>query len=328
MDTPSKAGHFDGIRGPAEAIDSLLDQLGDASFVAAGHRIVHGGPYRAPVQLSPALREALRELIPLAPNHLPGALAVVDALCRRRPELTQVACFDTAFHRSLEPVARRFPLPRALAIERYGFHGLSCEGIVRDLGPAAAGRLIIAHLGNGCSMTAVKDGRSVDTTMGLTPLGGLVMGTRSGDLDPGILLHLLREKKMSIEDLDDLLARKSGLLGVSEVSSDMRDLLASPDPRATEAVALFCHQALKHAGGMAAVLGGLDTLVFTGGIGENAAPIRARLCDGLDFLGVRLDSARNAAHAPLISADDSPVDVRVMPANEERVIARHVFASL
>lgn len=249
-------------------------------------------------------------------------------MSRRHPGLPQIACFDTAFHRSLDPVARRLPLPRALGLERFGFHGISCEGVVHDLGGGAAGRLLIAHLGNGCSLTAVKDGRSVDTTMGLTPLGGLVMGTRPGDLDPGVLLHLLRERKLGAAELDDLLARKSGLLGVSELSADMRDLLASPDPRAAEAVDLFCRQTLKHAGAMAAVLGGLDTLVFTGGIGESAAPIRARICEGLGFLGVRLDVARNAANAPRISADEAPVDVRLLPAGEERVIARHVFALL
>jgi acetate kinase len=295
---------------------------------AAGHRVVHGGPrHDRPERITPALLDELRGLVPLAPNHLPGAIAAIEALTRRRPGLPQVACFDTAFHRSLDATARRLPLPRSLGadLQRYGFHGLSYEGVVHDLGADARGRLVAAHLGNGCSLAALRDGRAADTTMGLTPLGGLVMGTRPGDLDPGVPLHLLRGG-MSPAELEEALSRKSGLLGVSETSPDMRDLLAAEaaDPRAAEAVELFCRQARKHVAAMAASLGGIDGLVFTGGIGENAAPIRARIVGGLGFLGLRIDADRNARSAPLISPDGAP-PVRVVRASEERVIARHVY---
>ena len=252
---------------------------------------------------------------------------------RHFPKLPQVACFDTAFHRHMPEVAQRYALPGSLfheGLRRYGFHGLSYEYILRELrreagAPAASGKVIIAHLGNGASMAAIEGGRSLDTTMGLTPTGGLVMGTRAGDLDPGVMLYLLQEKGMSPDALNQLVNHQAGLLGASGISSDMHDLLAQEgtDADAALAVELFCHQARKFAGALAAVLGGLDTLVFTGGIGENASVIRARICAPLVFLGVHLDPDLNEQNQPLISMKTSPVVVRVIKTNEELMIARH-----
>jgi acetate kinase len=318
------------------ALRTLLDWLHEegqtAELQAVGHRIVHGGTrFSRPSRIDAEVTATLRRLIPLAPNHLPSEVQVIEAVSRGFPDLPQVACFDTAFHRTMPPVAYTYALPKPLHEEgmlRYGFHGLSYEYIVEELrrlsGPAAGGRTIIAHLGNGASMAAVRDGLGVDTTMGMTPLGGLVMGTRTGDLDPGIVLYLLREKRLSPEETDDLLNKRSGLLGLSGVSPDMKDLLDSEatDAAAALAVEVFCYQARKFIGALATVLGGLDTLVFTAGIGEHAPSIRARICAGLEFLGVRLDAARNDANAAVISAGDSPVTVRVLPTNEELMIAR------
>ncbi|MEJ7841414.1 MAG: acetate/propionate family kinase [Rubrobacter sp.] len=299
---------------------------------AVGHRVVHGGTcFSGPALLDGEVEEAIGELAELAPLHNDSALAAVRAVREALgPGMPQVAAFDTVFHRTMPRVARLFALPRRLAEEgvlRYGFHGLSYEYVMdelRRLDPeAAAGRVVIAHLGNGASMAAVKEGVGVDTTMGFTPAGGIVMGTRTGDLDPGVLLHLLRS--IDPETLSELVNRESGLLGVSETSADMRDLLAreASDPRAAEAVAVFCYQARKFLGALAAALGGLDTLVFTGGIGEHATPVRERICEGLEFLGIRLDARRNAAHAPIISRDDEPVTVRVVPTDEDLMVARH-----
>jgi acetate kinase len=313
----------------------LLDSSGLlAGLEAVGHRVVHGGArFSGPALLDAGAEEAIEELAELTPLHNGPALAAIRAVREALgPGMPQVAAFDTAFHSRMPRVARLFALPRRLAEEgvlRYGFHGLSYEyimGKLRALDPeAAAGRVLIAHLGNGASMVAVRGGVGVDTTMGFTPTGGLAMGTRSGDLDPGVLLYLLEEKGLSPPDMGELINRRAGLLGVSETTADMRDLLSreTDDRRAAEAVALFCYQAKKFLGALAAALGGLDTLVFTGGIGEHAATVRWRICEGLEFLGLRLDGSRNAEHAPVVSRDGGPVTVRVIPTDENLVIARH-----
>jgi acetate kinase len=301
---------------------------------AVGHRVVHGGArFSSPVLLDAGTEDAIEELAELAPLHNGPALAAIRAVREALGQgMPQVAAFDTAFHSRMPRVARLFALPRWLADEgvlRYGFHGLSYEyvmGELRALDPeAAAGRVVIAHLGNGASMVAVRDGVGVDTTMGFTPTGGFAMGTRSGDLDPGVLLYLLEKKRLSPLEVGELVNRQAGLLGVSETSADMRDLLSreANDQRAAEAVALFCYQAKKFLGALAAALGGLDTLTFTGGIGEHAATVRWRICEGLEFLGMNLDPDRNAEHAPVVSRDGSPVTVRVIPTDENLMIARH-----
>ena len=325
---------------PVDPLDQILRELARHGLLdhlaVAGHRLVHGGAqYTAPVRITPAVRADLEMLIPLAPGHLPDELRAVDMLAQRLPNLPQVACFDTAFHRSLPRVARLFGLPRHCADEgvmRYGFHGLSYEYIVQTLrhDGTLRRRVVIAHLGNGASLAAVYDGRSLDTTMGLTPTGGVVMGTRSGDLDPGVLLYLMRERHLSAAEVSDLVTRAGGLLGLSGVTADVHQLLqlAPRDPRAAEAIDVFCYQVKKAVGALAAALGGLDALVFTGGIGERAAPIRAAVCDGLSWLGVQLDHERNPAHAAVISPTGAPVTVHVIPTNEELMIARHVRATL
>jgi acetate kinase len=301
---------------------------------AVGHRVVHGGArFSGPVHLDAGAEESIEELAELAPLHNGPALAAIRAVREvLGPGMPQVVAFDTAFHSRMPRVARLFALPRRLADEgvlRYGFHGLSYEytmGELRALDPeAAVGRVLIAHLGNGASMVAVRGGVGLDTTMGFTPTGGLAMGTRSGDLDPGVLLYLLEEKKLSPPEMGELINRRAGLLGVSETTADMRDLLSreASDPRAAEAVALFCYQAKKFLGALAAALRGLDTLVFTGGIGEHAATVRWRICEGLEFLDLRLDGSRNAEHAPVISRNDGSVTVRVIPTDENLMIARH-----
>jgi acetate kinase len=276
----------------------------------------------------------LRRLTPYAPDHLPIELQLLEALRRRHPALPQVVCFDTAFHRTMPPVARALPLPRRYTragVQRYGFHGLSYQFLTEELGrlrdPAVRrGRVIMLHLGNGASLAAVRDGRSVDTSMGFTPAAGLVMGTRSGDLDPGLVAFLARERGVSPAAFDRMVNHDSGHVGVSGTSSDMRDLLArSPrDPRAALAVELFCYQARKWIGAYAAVLGGVDTVVFAGGIGENAPAVRARICAGLGFLGVRIDAGRNRRNAPVISRSGAGATVRVIPTDEELMIARSV----
>jgi Acetate kinase len=262
--------------------------------------------------------------------HLPEELHTIDVMARIAPDLPQIACFDTAFHRELPLEARWYGIPRALAgdgVVRYGFHGLSYEYVVRDLRAQGAlgARTIVAHLGNGASMAAVRDGRSIDTSMGFTPIGGFMMGTRSGDLDPGILLYLLRQRSLHIDEVSAMVTESGGLLGLSGTSSDMRDLLtrSTTDHRAAEAVAVFCYQARKFLGAYVAALCGLDTLVFTGGIGENSPEIRARICDALDCLGIRIDTVRNEANASTISAAGAPVNVHVIRTNEELMIALH-----
>jgi acetate kinase len=299
-----------------------------------GHRLVHGGEdHVTPTRVTPALLDELRRVVPLAPLHMPSGLSGVEAVAARYPTLPQVVCFDTAFHRNLPEVAQRLPLPEKLpevSRRRFGFHGLSYEYIVERLGAAARGRLIIAHLGNGSSMAAVRDGRSIDTSMGLTPAGGFMMGTRCGDLDPGVLIYLLREHGYGADGLDRLVNKEAGLLGVSGATADMKALLErrARDPHAALAVAMFCYQARKQIGAFAAALGGLDTLVFTGGIGERAAPVRAEICQGLEQFGVRLDATRNDAHEEIVSAADSGVTVRVIVTNEDLMIARHSRALL
>jgi len=319
------------------AIGTALDTL-DAHQLpapdAVGHRLVHGGPlHREPERVDARLIEALKALVPFAPLHLPAEIGGIEAVARRFPDLPQVVCFDTAFHRDLPELAQHLPLPRALwdaGIRRYGFHGLSYEYVVHELGAASRGRVVIAHLGSGASMAAVHDGRSVETTMGLTPNGGLMMGTRPGDLDPGVLLHLLATRQYDAEALTRLIERESGLLGVSGLSADVRTLLAARDrdPNAALAIAMFCHRARREVGALAAVLGGMDTLVFTGGIGERSAAIRHEICRGLEHLGVLLDAEANGAHAPIVSRRGSACVVRVVETNEDMMVARHTRAVL
>jgi len=324
------AGH-DAAR--AHLFDWVQERLG-APPDGIGHRLVHGGTlYRSPRRINEELRRALDQLVPLAPEHLPREIDGIDAAGKRFPTTAQVACFDTAFHRTMPRVAEVLPVPRELeqrGVQRYGFHGLSYEFIAGELAKLAApgegsGRVVAAHLGNGASMAALLDGVSIDTTMGMTPAGGLVMSTRSGDLDPGVLVYMVRHQRLDPDELNELVNRHSGLLGVSGSSSDMRDLLAREemDPRARLAVALFCYQARKNVAALAAVLGGLDQLVFTGGIGERSAVIRARIAEGLEFLGIELERARNEGDEGRISTDRSAVTVRVIPTNEELIIARH-----
>jgi acetate kinase len=290
--------------------------------------------HTAPELVSRELLDELHRISPYDPEHLPREIELIETLRQRHPELPQVACFDTAFHRTMPRVARMLPIPRrfdAKGIQRYGFHGLSYAFLMEELArlgdPAAtAGRVILAHLGNGASMAAVRDGKGIDTSMGFTPTAGLVMSTRSGDLDPGLAPYLARTEQISTRQFYEMVNHESGLLGVSETSSDMRDLLAqeSGDARAAEAVALFCYQAKKWIGSYAAALGGLDTLVFAGGIGENAPVIRARICEGLEFLGIEIEAEQNAANEGVISAASGRVAVRVIHTDEELMIARTV----
>lgn len=300
---------------------------------AVGHRIVHGGPqYASPVLLTEQVTGELQQLKPFAPQHLPQALNAINRVSEIFPQSIQVACFDTAFHRAMPPEARFYPLPdivRDHGIERYGFHGLSYQYLLGELervaGPDAAdGRVVLAHLGHGASMAAVCRGRSVDTTMGFSPAGGLMMSTRSGDLDPGVLLFLLEQEHLDAAELKTLVNRESGLLGVSGTSGDMRTLvdIAPQDDRARRAVEMFCYRARKAIGSYAAALGGIDTLVFSGGIGEHSSFIRSSVCNGLAFLGIELDQDRNIRNLPCISRDTGRVDVRVIPTDEELMIAR------
>jgi acetate kinase len=320
-----------------KALHGIFDALDRASLPpadAVGPRFVPGGPdHAAPARVDAGLRASLAALVRFAPLHLPAELAVLDAAIAHSPRMAQVVCFDTAFHRTLPEIAERFALPRDLydaGVRRYGFHGLSYEYIVETVGAGALGRAVIAHLGNGASMAAVKDGRSVDTTMGLTPSGGLVMGTRAGDLDPGIVVYLMDQHASGARAIEALVNERSGLLGVSGTSSDMKVLLdtSAHDARAALAVDIFAYTARKYVGALATVLEGLDTLVFTGGIGERAAPVRARICQGLGHLGVALDAQRNARADGRISPDNGACRVLVVPTDEERMIARHAFRLL
>ena len=309
------------------------------SLAAVGHRVVHGGPkYSAPQRVTPEMVADLRMLTPFDPEHLPEEILLTEAFHHRFPDLLQVACFDTAFHHNLPLVARLLPIPRryeAQGVRRYGFHGLSYAYLMEELASvagteAAKGRVILAHLGNGASLAAVRNGKSVDTSMSLTPAAGFPMSTRSGDVDPGLVSYLARTEQMSAKQFDEMVNFKSGLLGISETSSDMSDLLKSEaeDVRAGEAIAIFCYQVRKWIGAFAAALGGLDTLVFAGGIGENAPTIRARICDELGFLGIELDQKRNAEHAPWISTGTGRVKVGVIRTDEELMIAKSVIRVL
>jgi acetate kinase len=313
-------------------IDWLEKKIPSDSIYAVVHRVVHGMQHTEPARVTPELIQELHRISPFDPDHLPAELQLIEGFQERHPELPQVACFDTAFHSSMPRVAKLLPIPRrfeALGVQRYGFHGLSytylMEELARTAGTQAAhGRVILAHLGNGASLAAVRDGQSIDTTMGFTPAAGLPMGTRPGDLDPGLAAYLMRTGELTASQFNGLINRECGLLGISEISSDMRDLIAkqSSDIRAAEAVEFFCYQTRKWIGGFAAALGGLDTLVFAGGIGENAAEVRSRVCGGLEFLGVELDEAANACNRPVISASPSSVAVRVIPTDEELMLAR------
>ena len=314
-------------------LEHVRKQLGRVRLDAVGHRVVHGGEdCDCPVGVTTALEDRLRELVPLAPLHQPHNLAGITAVRAVQPDLAQIACFDTAFHHTLPRLARLFALPRALreaGIRRYGFHGLSYEYVVEVLRRRGIDldreRIIVAHLGNGASMCALRSGRSVETTMGFSTLGGLMMGTRSGDLDPGVVLYLLTRKGLSPADIQTLLYQKSGLLGVSGMTSDMRELLARrPEPGACEAIDLFCYRARHYLVGLTAALGGLDRVVFTGGIGANAPEIRMRICKGLTYLGIDLDHAANASGAATISAPHAAVTVEALASDEELTIARQV----
>jgi acetate kinase len=320
-------------------MDWIEGSLGKDALAAVGHRVVHGGAaFSAPQLITHEMIAELGQLKPFDPEHLPEEILLTQAFHHRFPDLPQVACFDTAFHHDLPRVARMLPIPRkyeAQGVRRYGFHGLSYEFLIGELGrlagmDSANGRVILAHLGNGASLAAVKGGKSQDTTMGFTPTAGMPMSTRSGDLDPGLVWYLSRTEKMGDKQFNEMVNFKSGLLGISETSSDMRDLLVSEarDPRAAEAVAIFCYQAKKWIGAYAAALGGLDTLVFAGGIGENAPPVRARVCEGLGFMGIEIDEKLNAANEPVISPAKSRVTVRMIHTDEEQIIARSVWSVL
>jgi acetate kinase len=312
-------------------IDWIEARVGPASLMAAGHRVVFGGAtHQAAVRIEPRVLAQLETLVPLMPLHLPHNLAAIRALATAYPQLPQIACFDTAFHRTLPAIERRFALPRALTeagVVRYGFHGLSYEYIAARLPDvdrrAAAGRTIVAHLGNGASLCALDAGRSVGTTMGFSTVDGLMMGTRPGWLDPGVLLYLMRQQAYDAPRLERLLYDECGLLGVSGISSDMRALLASGEVAAREAVDLFCHRVVSAIGSLIAPLGGFDALVFTGGIGENAAPVRRRICEALAWMGLAIDAAANDRAGPRISAADSLISAWVIPTDEDLMIARH-----
>ena len=328
-------GKMERVGGEAAAVtaDRLAHQLKAQASIAIpdaiGHRVVHGMQHSEPERVSPSLLAELRRIASLDPEHLPREIELIEAMQRHYPDVPQVACFDTAFHRSMPPEATLLPIPRRYAakgVQRYGFHGLSYTFLLQELArlgdPAATrGRVILAHLGSGASLAAVRDGRCVDTSMGFTPAAGLVMGTRSGDLDPGLVGYLMRAEAMTAAQFQTMVNEESGLLGISESSADVRDLLEreSTDGRAREAIAIFCYQARKWIGAYTAALGGLDTLVFAGGIGENAAVVRRRICDGLQCLGIELDDSLNDQHAARIST--GRVAVRVIRTDEESVIA-------
>jgi acetate kinase len=321
------------------AVGALMDWIeernGRDTLTAVGHRVVHGGPkYSEPQRITAEMVEELRQLSPFDPEHLPEEILLTEAFHRRFPDLPQVACFDTAFHHDLPRVARLLPIPRryeAQGVRRYGFHGLSYAYLMEELARVAGmkvaqGRVILAHLGNGASLAAVRDGKSMDTSMSFTPTAGVPMSTRCGDLDPGLVWYLARTEKMSDKQFNEMVNFQSGLLGVSETSSDMRDLLdhEKQDERAAEAVAMFCYQVKKWIGAFAAALGGLDTLIFSGGIGENSPTVRARICDGLGFLGIEIEEKRNATNEGVISAQTSRAAIRVIRTDEELMIATTV----
>ncbi len=316
-------------------MDWIEERFQHGELSAVGHRVVHGGPkYSEPQRITPELVEELHQLRPFDPEHLPEEILLTEAFHHRFPNLVQVACFDTAFHHDLPRIAQILPIPRRFesqGVRRYGFHGLSYAFLMEELRRvagtrAAQGRVILAHLGNGASLAAVHKGKSVDTSMGLTPASGVPMSTRTGDLDPGLVLYLARTEGITAKKFNEMVNFQSGLLGVSETSSDMQDLLEREpeDIRAAEAVALFCYQVKKWIGAFSAALGGLDTLVFAGGIGENSPVVRARICNGLGFLGIELEEKRNKTNADAISSEASRVVVRVLHTDEEWMIAKTV----
>jgi acetate kinase len=320
-------------------MDWIEERLGRNTLTAVGHRVVHGGPrYSEPQRITTEMVAELHDLSPFDPEHLPEEILLTEAFHRRFHDLPQVACFDTAFHHDMPRVARLLPIPRRYetqGVRRYGFHGLSYAFLMGELAridgtKVAQGRIILAHLGNGASLAAVRNGKPVDTSMGFTPAAGVPMSTRSGDLDPGLVWYLARTEKMNAKQFNGMVNFQSGLLGVSETGSDMHDLLdhEARDVRAAEAVALFCYQVKKWIGAFAAALGGLDTLVFAGGIGENAVTVRTRICDGLEFLGIKLEEKRNAKNEGVISANAGRVVVRVMHTDEEWMIANMVCSVL
>lgn len=338
-DTATKVSRLVSAPDHVAAVDMLMDaitgELSGGRLAGVGHRIVHGGAtYSAPRKIDPEMVAALRGLSAFDPEHLPAEISLIEAFQRRIPETPQVACFDTAFHHDLPRVARLLPIPRryeAEGVRRYGFHGLSCTFLMAELArldgaEAAKGRIVLAHLGSGASLTAVLAGRSQDTSMSFTPASGVPMSSRAGDLDPGLMAYLARTENMTPDQFAEMVNFKSGLLGISETSGDMAELLKdeADDVRAAEAVSIFCYQVRKWIGAFAAALGGLDALVFAGGIGENAPVVRARICEDLGFLGIDLDQARNDATAPIISTDAGRVRVRVIHTDEEVVIARSV----
>jgi acetate kinase len=324
----TKLGHDASLR---HLMDFLRQELADDRLVGVGHRVVHGAlDFREPVRMDAGVLAKLEKLVPLAPLHQPHNLAPIRVLLGAAPELPQVACFDTSFHRTNPDIAQRFAIPSELhdaGVRRYGFHGLSYEYIASVLpqhdAAAAAGRTIVLHLGNGASMCAIEGGKSVASTMGFTAVDGLPMGTRTGALDPGVILYLMDERKLDARAIEKLIYSQSGLLGVSGISSDMRTLLASDDPRAKLAIDLYCYRIRREMGSLAAALGGLDTLVFTAGIGENSAAIRERVCRDAAWLGAALDPAANAKGGPRINAAGSRVAAWAIPTNEELMIARH-----
>jgi acetate kinase len=332
----SKADVRDGRGALATLASWLKTKYSGARVLGVGHRVVHGGArFAGPTRVTPDVLDELRKLIPLAPLHQPHNLAAIDAVTERLPDVPQVACFDTSFHRGQPAVAEVVPLPREIrdsGVQRYGFHGLSYEYIASVLPEAAPeiahGRVIVAHLGSGASLCAIKDRKSVDSTLGFTALDGLCMGTRPGALDPGVVLHLFQTLKLSAKDVETMLYKKAGLLGISGISNDMRDLVGSAEPAARLAVDYFVYRALREIGGLAGVLGGLDGLVFTAGIGENSPEIRARICEGCAWLGIDFDAGANASHGPRISRTGSRVSAWVIPTNEELVIARQTAALL
>ena len=329
----AKLPHHDLLRYLIDWVESLLD---GATLKAAGHRVVHGGArYSAPVLINDAVLAELETLVPLAPLHQPHNLSPIRALKEIHPGLTQVACFDTAFHRTNPAVAQIFALPRELTeegIRRYGFHGLSYEYIARQLKriapQVAEGRVVVCHLGSGASMCAIQDGKSIASTMGFTAVDGLPMGTRTGVLDPGVILYLMQKKGMGPAEIETLLYKKSGLLGMSGVSNDMRVLLASDDPHAREAVDFFVHRVCRELGSLAAAMEGLNALVFTAGIGERSSEIRARVCQHAAWMGIELDEAANARNDQVISTPNSPIPVYVIPTDEEMMIAKHTRSVL
>ena len=322
----------DHLSAAALLIDWFEEHIDFASIQAVGHRVVHGMNYTEPMLVTQELLDELRRISPYDPDHLPQEIGLIEAFRQRHPKLPQVACFDTAFHSTMPRVARLLPIPRrfdAQGIQRYGFHGLSYAYLMEELArvagaEAAQGRVILAHLGSGASLAAVAGGKSIDTSMGFTPAAGLPMGTRPGDLDPGVAWYLMSAGALTPKEFNHLINHECGLLGISGTSSDMRDLLASQasDVRAAEAVQHFCYQTRKWIGAFAAALGGLDTLVFAAGIGENTAEVRTRICSGLQFLGIELDEERNAVNAPVISSEASRVAVRIIRTDEEQMIAR------